>query len=496
MRSLKATLNHIAKTHSGFARRLYASLAKEAGKKEDAFARASFIEGLTGRTPGSLANQADRSLSQLFNDLVTETDNRIIEHLRFNKKVSERDLKKLLGATDLKLFEALKAGAASGMGSGGVRGLDPEDVAMAIAMGLSPLTLEPLRYGKGKNVFYHLGKSSGNKVTIGGLASILKAEGKNRAIDIIRGAPKGELEALDLYSPVVNTESNESAPMMIGDMIEAPTQYRSHYVDLLDAIFSDNAIISQIDREIYPKLKGDVQRAVWGAIKANPDLLNLRGGRVVVRNKELAEALGGGASPQAAGKVFNQKVWPAIEDALTTGAMTQRLIKKRQILEIIQEAQKDRGRDKSRTRGIEISGLPETPRKGPVKRVHGPFRLELPLQGPQPQGVYDSKGRPQPRMPKYSARRVVAKYLDYVEDREGFEKSAWRLPPGDARVYKKMKDWARDNWEQFQDARGKINFDKFADTLAGRFGKSSMADEPEHWVWEIVYDVGRLRPTY
>jgi len=482
-------------------------LAKEAGRGEDAFARASYLEGVLGRTPLSLARNAEKNLAQLLGDLEGEVDNRIIETLRYQKGVSEKDLRKLFGKADLKLFEALKAGAKAGMGGGVVRGLSAEDVAMAIASGMSPLTGGPLRYGKGKNVFYHLGKSAGNKITIGGLATILKAEAKNRAIDIVRGAAKGELDAADIDAPAYRDDEGDGS-MTIGEMIEAPSQYRADYVDLLYAIFNDRSIVGIIDKEIAPLLRGEVQRQIWNEIKANPDLLNLRQGKVTVRNKELAQALGSGTSPQAAGKLFNQKVWPVIELALTDSSVTKKLLKNRQILQIIQEAQQNRGRDKSRTRGIGISGLPD-PQSGPGRRPHGPFQQRKRFQGPQP---YPGSGIK--RLPKFSSHRVVSKYLEYVSDREKeeeeeeakqgyqgpsplmkhFNKKSWRLPAKDARLYKKMKDWAMTNWSTFADSRGKVNFDGLATALARRFGEPWMADEPAHYVWEISYDVGRMKP--
>jgi hypothetical protein len=160
---------------------------------------------------------------------------------------------------------------------------------------------------------------------------------------------------------------------------------------------------------------------------------------------------------------------------LTSGEMSKMLLKKRQILEVIQEAKRNRGSGKSRTKNIGISGLPDPEPHSPVRYQHGPFQLKGSLAT--------------------SSRRVVAKYLEYVEDREGFEKSAWKLPPKDARLYKKMKDWAVDNWEQFLDPRNRLDFDEFAKTLAKRFGDSGMVSEPTHWLWEIVYDVGRLKPS-
>ena len=246
-----------------------------------------------------------------------------------------------------------------------------------------------------------------------------------------------------------------------------------------------------IDRDIAPLLRGDVQRKIWNEIKANPDLLNVRQGKVTVRNRELAQALGAGTSPQAAGKLFSKKVWPVIELALTDSTITKKLLKNRQILEIIQEAQRNRGRDKSRTKGIGISGLPEVEKRGPVRRPHGPFPQQKRLQGPQP-----FPGSGLKRLPKYSSQRVVSKYLKYVEDRESspFDKKSWKLPAKDARLYKKMKDWAMENWRAFADSRGKVNYDGLALQLARRFGEPWMAKEPTHYVWEIAYDVGRMRP--
>lgn len=342
MISLKNPLMRMASAQpaESFFKTIFANMAREAGIQEDLFARASYIEGLLSAKPGSIAKNPRPVLQQISDALATGEENHIIEMLRSEYRMSDQDIAALVGFRDYDLFGALVQGATKAMPKGSARGLTPQDVAMSIASGLSPLTLKPLKYGPGRNVFYHLGVKARGKITIGGILAILRDEAYNRAFDIVRGTNRGESQSVSLDTPVGGGETDA----VIGDFIADEGSVGSN-IDLVYAIFNDRAVLNVVDREIRSKLGGELQKAVWAAISSDPSMIEVSGGKVGVNNRALAAAISEMAGVPysrslevSSGKQFREKVWPAFQSVVGDPAIVGPLLRNRDIQQIIFES--------------------------------------------------------------------------------------------------------------------------------------------------------------
>lgn len=343
MISLKNPLMRMASAQpaESFFRSLCANMAREAGIQEDLFARASYIEGLTAAKPGSISKNPRPVLQELSDALATGEENHLIEMFRSEYRMSDQDIAALVGFRDYDLFGALVQGATKVMPKGSSRGLTPQDVAMSIASGLSPLTLKPFtKYGPGRNVFYWLGEIAKGKITMGGILAILREEAAHRALDIVRGTNRGEGRSVSLDTPVGGGETDA----VIGDFI-ADEGSMGNNIDLVYAIFNDRAVLNVVDREIRSRLGGDMQKAVWAAIASDPSMIEVSGGKVGVNNRALASSISERAGVPysrslevSAGKQFREKVWPAFQEVVGDPAVVGPLLKNRDIQQIIYES--------------------------------------------------------------------------------------------------------------------------------------------------------------
>lgn len=342
MISLKNPLRKMASVQpaDSFFRSVFANMAREAGIQEDLFARASYIEGLLGAKPGSISKTPRASLQKVSDALASGEEHHLISMLRTDYRMADQDIEALVGLRDFDLFGALVQGATKAMPRGSARGLTPQDVAMSIASGLSPLTLKPLRYGPGKNVFYHLGEKAHGKITIGGILAILREEAKNRAIDLVRGTNKGEATSESLEAPIGNGEDSSAT---LADFL-ADTSNVSQNIELVYGIFKDRAVLSLVDREIRQQLTA-TQAVVWAAIARNPLLIDIEGSKLGVDNRGLAAAISemtGVPNTRSlevsAGKIFRERVWPAFEDVVGNSAVTAPLLRNQDIQQLILES--------------------------------------------------------------------------------------------------------------------------------------------------------------
>lgn len=343
MTPLKSPLLRLASAQpeTSMFRSLYANMAREAGIREDQYARASFIEGLMGAHPGSLSKTPRGPLQAIASALeVNAEENPYIDTFRKKYHMSDSDIALLTGVKDLNLFGSLVAGASKGMLSGSARGLTPEDVAMSIASGLSPLTLEPLRYGAGKNVFYHLGTTVTGKVTMAGFAAILKAEARNRAYDITRGTSKGEGKSVSLYTPAGTGEGDAVLQDFLADEVAI-----SNNLDVVQQIFEDKAILRVVDTEVRKQLVTPMQVAVWAAICSEPDILDIEAGELNVDGRALAMQVAkmtgveykGRSSNVVVAAVFREKIRPAFRKVLDSPGVAAALLKSTEIRQLIYE---------------------------------------------------------------------------------------------------------------------------------------------------------------
>lgn len=348
MRMMKARLARVSRTlpEGNLFRRLFANFSRVAGINEDMFARASFLEGILDLRPGTLSKVPRMSLQSFANDLEAGRDSTVISTLRDLYGMSSRDMALMFSARDLGMFDALTQGAARAMkGSGGFRGLEPEDISMSIAAGVSPLTGEAMKYGPGRNVFHYIAKNWKGRISLGGLARILQREAYNRALDVVRGTRAEDTFALPLDTPIGDEESSQALQDIL---VDQDPQFRSSYAGIIDAIFSDNGVLGVVDDLVRKKLTGPLQGFVWTAISNDPSLINVDGsGKVGVKSRELAHEVSslsgvpfnpGGSSEVAAGKTFREKVWPAFLSAMDEAQVVKSLLRSRHVMEIVQEA--------------------------------------------------------------------------------------------------------------------------------------------------------------
>lgn len=485
MRFLQAGLNRLAASApEGPLRRLMASLAKAAGLQEDQFARASYLEGVMGYSPGTMTKTPRQTFGEIRQALIDGTDNAIVSTLQYEKGMSSKDILAMVGNKDLGIFDALKWGAGKAMkGSGGIRGLTPEDIAMAIAAGISPLTGQHMKYGPGKGVFYWLGEKSPSQISVRGISSIVGKEAYNRALDVVRGARKEETFAVPLEKPVGRGES----PLTLSEVISGGSSIgRADFVDLAAAVYQDPWAMGIIDSNVRSNLRGPVQVAVWEAIKADPSLIIVSSNKIGVQNKALAEAMtqasGEPFSPESSGKIFRERVLPAMVDSLDNPAIAGRLLKNREILEIMQEATQSRKQD-DKIRRIPYSG-DEDPalQYGPYSLPRNTPGIPRPQKREVPRWLQKLKSDPGMRalMGTLSAERVASRYV-----------KAFRLPPRDRVLYQKAKAWGEDNWDQFSKPDGGLYTDGLARGMAKALKKPFLAEDPAHWVYEIAYNIER-----
>jgi len=499
MRAVTAGLIRLAVFAPSPYRSLVAALVREAVNKKllDMMVRAQFIEGLMGYEPGVLSRDPaphfDAARKAL--DRGEIDTNRILHVLIAEKGMSETDVKKMLQNADHGIWQAALSGAESAVPKHGIRGLSAEGIAQAIVGGFSPITHGPLKYGQGKGFFYWLGTRAPGSVSLNGLRSIAFKEVKNRAADVVRGTRDEETDAAQGDAPASLSEDGQAA-LLVDTLQQESAVPRATYVDLASAIYHDPWVMGIIDREVRSGLRGEVQEAVWTAIKQDPDLLIIKSDSIGVASEALAKvvskAIGRPTTSQAVGQNFRQKVLPSIQLALEDSTMAKRLLKRRNILEIIEDATR-RIIPPHESFPIPRSGVSVTPEGGSA----GPGRewqeeyTERPEDPREKMPKWLKKLRSDPNLRALRNLGLRAARAARVASRHN-DRRAWKMSPPQQKMYKQLKDWGRKNWEQFVDHHsGKINTDQMAAKMALIGGDTRMINDPTHWIWEIVYDVER-----
>jgi len=348
-------------------RTVFAALLLEAGLLEDQFARASYLEGLLGFNPGAITGQERKIFGEAREALASGEPNRIVDTLRHTYKMSEGDILKMVGAWDSDVYNALVSGVRSNFRDLAYRGIAAEDVISSLSAGISAVTGKSLKYGKGKSIFHWLGTRAPAKITLKGIKSIIFKEAKNRALDVIRGTREEELTSQTLDAPA-------DGGWMLSDILEQPSVGRANFVDLARAIYHNPRIMNSIDSMVQKYLTTPSQEAVWKAVMMNPDLLRVDKKGVGINARPLAKAVSeltgvkseGKSTEVSVGKTFRSRVLPAMVEALASTQIAKKIIETRDILQLIQEAQ----RRPPATRlhiPVEISGLPK-PRSTRTKR--------------------------------------------------------------------------------------------------------------------------------
>ena len=387
MRSIKAGLLRMASEvaiKESPARVLFAALAKAAGMREDLFARTSYLEGLVGYSPGILLKDPG-ILADARSALATGQEDRLVDELRHTRGMSETDISRMLGSRDTGLFDALLSAASSVM-SGPVRGLDAEDIAMALAAGVSPLTGGPLKYGRGKGIFYWLGENAPGKVSLGGIKRIVFLEAKNRTKDVVRCTRSEERGQVSLDAPIGTGEDVYT----LADILQSDGDAgRASFIDLAAAIYQDPWVMGVIDSAVKANLGGPVQLAIWDAIRANPEFIKVTSNDIGVESRALAQEISkmtgapymGKSSDVSVGHIFRQKVWPAMKEAFEDSEVAARLLKNRHILEVIQDATKR----VPKTQENIPAGFPDTSPPAENRAINLP--KDTPLQQVRPSQV-------------------------------------------------------------------------------------------------------------
>ena len=423
---------------------LFVAMARQASLLQDKFARASFLEGLMGLHPNTIVRNPEPWFREAREALQKGEPNQIIDALKA-RDAELRDLILMVGNQDTKIFDSLIYGIARVTPKGGIRGHQPEDIAQALSAGVSVITGEPLRYGPGKSVFYHVGVKWNGRFSVKGLAFILGKEGKNRAYDVIRGTRREDTHSTSLDAPV-----GEESGSRVQDFLRGRGSVsRGDWAEFADAIYHDPAFIEELDKIVKSRLDGGMQLATWEAIKADPSVLVVTTEGIGLQSKKLAvrvaEAMGIDITKRdirtSVYKIFMDKILPVLQGAFENENLLQKILKNRDILSIIEEST-----------GHAVLAGSQTPWK-----VNG-----------------ISFGS--------SKERVLVAHL----------KKAWSigLPAREIPRYKRMVEWAHNKAPSFS-VSGALDTDKLAAAMARELGKPWLADEPTHWIWEIVYDLER-----
>jgi hypothetical protein len=391
-----ASLTRLAGPQPTGLRILFASMARVANAEFDRFARISFLEGLLGYRPGSLYRNrgaVDEALDAVVSGV---GGNKIADSLLHEKGMSERDAAMLLGRRDTKLREALLAGIRSAMPSEDIRGLTADGIAQDLSVGTSPLTGEPFPAWKGGNIFWHTGLTAQDKtkVSLAGLASILKRRGYQKTIDIVDGTRKEELGSLYLDAPVGDAELGAT----LQDAVSGDSAItRADYVAMYEAVFKSPAIMRIVDKAVKQELGGPAQERVWEAVKRNPHLIILdEDGKIGIEKGKLAKEIERMFDVSLSGTAVRNawlKVWPAMIRAFKDSEVARNLLRNREIMEIIEEETRRRRQDSPKVRGIRFHDDP-------------------------------GYGRPMPGM-KWAAKRVAARYMKKQAGYYGI-KARWR----------------------------------------------------------------------
>jgi len=331
----------------GFLREFFSVLLRTAALNDDVVARASYIEGLLGSAPGSIARNPTPHFRAAREALASGASDPIADVLRAKfQKTGESAL--MVGDRDLGFYDSLIWGARRALDRHqAIRGLSAEDIASSLAIGVSPLTLKWIKYGPNKGVFYYLGtKAQGRpKLTIAGIKSIASKESFNRAMDIVRKTRQEEAWARSLDAPA--SSSGEAGGPTLGDMLVQEDPISSqHFVDLAARVLQNPEVTRLMNADMLRALKTPAQRAIWHVVRTNPDVLKITSKGIGVSPKELAQQVAeitraeykGKSSDVSARKTFLNKVLPAMQQVLSEGPVADLITRKREIMEIIQDA--------------------------------------------------------------------------------------------------------------------------------------------------------------
>jgi hypothetical protein len=525
MRSIVAALVRLAAPlpeDSPF-RPLFASLIRSANANYDKILRAMFVEGAMGHAPNSIASNPDPYFKPAIEALRSGEDNRLIEKLRYDLGMDDREIAKLLGNKDTGIYAACVKGAAAGMGGhSSLRGLMADGIVTSVVAGISPVTLKAFdKYGAGQGLFQWLGSRAPKGTTIRGIASVASKDVKNRAMDILRKTRKEEQWMSSIHeAPSGQSDDGESSMSLTELISEETAMPTANFVDLAAAIYSDPWVMGLIDRGVKSKLTTDTQRAVWNAVRSDPSIIQVKpksigvSGRALARavSKETGTEYNGKSSDVVAAKVFKTKILPAMQDALSDDNVSQRLVKNRQILDVIKESTRRKNPTREKIRNIRFEGDKPSPERGPAS--HGPWEYPPDIYGdmdpPASKEDYlkpfmeaarqkheERKKELARKIKNPTLRRMLASSsVDTpssvrVASRFLLKNGAWRMPPAMAKIYKKLHDYGMDNLETFMKGNGHLDTDRMALALAREARHPDWADDPTHWVYEISYDLER-----
>jgi hypothetical protein len=505
MRSLIADLRHLAATVPDASpyRSLVAALVLAKGESSDMAARASYIEGLLGAPDGSIRGTVITQFGDARDAIVDGTGgNAIADELTGARGMSKQDALRMVSGRNVGVYDALVSGAAGALPPEGARGNYGEDIAAFISQGYSPVTGKPFSKYQGKGVFYWLGTQAPGRISFSGVKSIARKEAAHRAADILRGTNIGERtqDQLDAPAHAGGDEGNED---LLISMLPEEGVPRSDFVDLAAAIYNDPWVMNIIDRDVKSVLNGERQLLIWDLIRRFPYTLIVKPDGISVGRelaKEYAKALGedykGKSTDTAVRKNFKTKILPAMEAAMEDSSVAKRILKNRHILEVISESRKRPSRTREKF-PIPIHGLPRSksdpgwgidpssvPPESTPKEFVSPWREDA---------IAKLKRKLQQNTDWQLIQRLRSRGIKLANlIRRYHEKKSWGLPAREAQKFKRASDWAHDNWKDYVDwGNGKLNVDKLAQGIATKAGNAAFADQAEHWVWEIAYDVQR-----
>jgi hypothetical protein len=368
-----------AATSGTLVRMVKAGLYRQASLDLDMFARASYIEGLTGEPNNTLTKNPRRTFGRLQQALQDGTPNRLLEVMMDEKGMKVSEILKLISMKNQGVFASfLKGIRGSFQGQDAVRGLMPSDVASSLLLGYSPLTGNPMSKLKGRGVFGWLGATSKKAPTLAGINSIAGKSGKQFGLDVARSAPKEEVFVMPLDVPV-------GEGLALQETVADPASLEdANWQQLTEVLYRDPEVAAMVDAVVRPRMTGKTQKLIWDLVRQDPSVLRFsRNGQVALDARAAVKMLARSgqldldtSDPKALRKkevLFNTEwrkgVKPRMEDALRSSEVADLVMSRADLMEFLTESQRRPGPGGTGQVGpIYPAGEGPEPYRGPTHR--------------------------------------------------------------------------------------------------------------------------------
>jgi len=360
-------------------RGVQASLYRRASLDLDLFARASYLEGLTGEPSNTLSKKPRYTFSRLQQALKDGTPNRLLEVMMVERGMSASEVRKFISMKNQGVFASfLKGIRGAFQGQDAVRGLMPADVASSLLLGYSPLTGTPLSKLNRRGVFDWLGTRAKKAPTLGGLNAIAQKSGRQFGMDVARSAPKEEVFMMPLDIPVgegLSVQETVADPRSLED---------ANWQQLTEFLYKDPEVAALVDAAVRPRMTGRTQKLIWDLVRQDPSLLKFsRNGQValnaraavkmLIRSGQLDLDPNDSEALRKKEVLFNTEwrkgVKPRMEDALRSSEIAGLIMGRQDLMEFLTESQRRPGPGGTGQVGpIYPAGEGPEPYRGPTRR--------------------------------------------------------------------------------------------------------------------------------